>query len=85
MSTSVAVISRWLEFTESPQSAGRKTPTWSVFGKRSGLLLGRIRFYPQWRCFVFEPGPRTLFNQECLTDIARFCTLETSKWKAAPH
>jgi hypothetical protein len=51
----------------------RKTKIWSV---RSGLFgtseLGWVRYYPQWRRYVFYPDDLALFDAGCLREIAEF-------------
>lgn len=50
----------------------RKTPIVFVCNK-SGDELGQIKFYSQWRRFVFYPKADTLFDSNCLEDI--ICTI----------
>lgn len=71
----------YIVFTELPKPLGRKTRQWSV-ASTSGTPLGRIAFYPRWRCYTFHPDPATLYNAGCLTDIARFCDDQTARWRA---
>ena len=67
------MLSEWLTFEEQPQDARRKTSLWHVYSKRSGYLLGEIRWYGGWRQYVFCPCPSTIFNRTCLRDLAAFC------------
>jgi hypothetical protein len=60
--------SEFLTFTEH-EIEGRKTPIYEIHGKRSGTLLGMIKWYGPWRQFCFYPEPQTLFNRGCLEDI----------------
>lgn len=48
---------------------------------KNGIYLGTIRFYPQWRQFIFAPDERTVFNTDCLTQIADVCKVLTEEWK----
>lgn len=57
----------------------RKTPIVFVCNK-SGEEIGQIRFYPQWRSFVFCPEADTLFDSECLEDIIFTINLFQQKW-----
>ncbi len=57
----------------------RKTPIVFVCNK-SNEELGQIRFYPQWRRFVFYPKADTLFDSSCLEDIASTINLIQQMW-----
>lgn len=48
---------------------GRKTPVVFVISKSSGVQLGRIAWFAQWRQFCFWPEAATVFNSECMHDI----------------
>jgi hypothetical protein len=60
-------------------SAG-KTGRWDVRSTAGGSL-GVVRFYPQWRKFVFEPAERTLYDHGCLREIADFCERQSQAWR----
>lgn len=57
----------------------RKTPILSVCNKLNEEL-GKIRFYPQWRRFVFYPKEDTLFDSSCLEDILFTINLVQQMW-----
>ena len=57
----------------------RKTPIVFVCNK-SSEELGQIRFYPQWRRFVFYPKADTLFDSNCLEDIIFTINLIQQMW-----
>jgi hypothetical protein len=57
-----------------------KTKRWEVTST-SGNRLGQIRFYPQWRCYVFEPDPVTVYNAGCMSDISDFIASQTVAWR----
>ena len=57
----------------------RKTPIVFVCNKSSDEL-GQIRFYPQWRKFVFYPKENTLFDSSCLDDIKSNLDLLQQMW-----
>ena len=40
-----------------------------------GMLheLGQVKWYGPWRCYSFFPEAGTLFEKQCLRDIAAFC------------
>lgn len=57
----------------------RKTPIIFVCNKLNEEL-GQIRFYPQWRKFVFYPKADTLFDSNCLEDIIFTINLIQQMW-----
>lgn len=60
-----------------PSPSG-KTQTWVVAAKAGGDL-GEIRWFGRWRRYAFYPLPQTVFEQNCLRDIANFCETETQR------
>jgi len=54
-----------------PSETG-KTKVWKV--RSSGDdFLGEVRWFGRWRRYAFHPDPFTIFEQECLREIADFC------------
>ena len=64
----------YVTYEKRPRLEGRKTDVWDVVSLR-GAHLGEIYWYPQWRRYAFFPLPDTLFDVDCLEDIA--CFVET--------
>lgn len=64
-----------------------KTKHWLVLTKESDARLGVIKWYGAWRCYSFFPDPETLYEHNCLWDIADFVAKETKAhretWKKA--
>jgi hypothetical protein len=61
-----------------------KTKVWIAWSGKEGFEgteLGQVKFYPQWRKYSFFPALQTLFEQDCLRDIADFCAAETALWR----
>lgn len=48
-----------------------KTSVWDVT-TLAGHVLGQIRWYGSWRRYAFFPGQGTLFEEQCLRDLADF-------------
>lgn len=46
--------------------------TWTCQNRKSGDVLGHVRYYPQWRQYVSQLYPSAVFNNSCLRDIADF-------------
>jgi hypothetical protein len=40
-------------------------------------MLGEVRWFGRWRCYAFYPEPDTLYERQCLRDIADFCEART--------
>jgi hypothetical protein len=72
---------KYLTFVELDPE-GRRTKVYSIYGRGLDMLLGYIRFRPQWRCYVFHPEHHTLFDIKCLRDISEFIEAQNTAWKA---
>lgn len=64
---------RWITVSWAGASASGKTSIWTVRNSDNGALLGEIRWHGPWRQYTFVPAPFTIFEEECLRDIANFC------------
>lgn len=71
-------VSKYLVY-QSVTLPKRKTPIIFVYNKLNEEL-GQIRFYPQWRKFVFYPKADTLFDSNCLEDIIFTINLIQQMW-----
>lgn len=77
-----AVTSKWLlHFQLEDRRAGAKTDVWHVWGTRGSIHLGVVKWFSRWRRYVFYPGPGTLFDPNCLRELAKFAESETVKQK----
>lgn len=76
----------WIYFSEVPPKEGAKTKVWLVCAKADGGLLGAIRWFGRWRKYSFYPENGTVYEQDCLWDIADFVAQRTVEhketWKA---
>ena len=72
--------SKWVRFEEA-DIEGRKTEVWFVFPVKSNVELGVVKWYGGWRCYAFYPEDMTIYEKQCLRDIAQFCEEETNKWR----
>jgi hypothetical protein len=71
--------SGWVAFVTQPHGA-RKTCVWTVETIDGGAHLGVVKFYPQWRRYAFFPAIQTVYESDCLRNIADFCEMQTRKW-----
>jgi hypothetical protein len=49
-----------------------KTRRWGVFSLLHGDRLGTVSWYGRWRQYTFAPEPETVWNKDCLRDLAAF-------------
>lgn len=59
-----------------------KTFIWAVMNKHDEVFLGSVKWFSRWRCYSFFPATDTIFEKDCLRDIADFCVLQTDEHKA---
>jgi hypothetical protein len=48
---------------------GRKTTVTDVLSKRTGRLLGQIKWYGPWRQYCYFPSVHILLNKGCMQDV----------------
>jgi len=77
-----AAESKWVHFQGLPRKPGLKTDRWVAVGMKSGQRLGGVGWHSPWRRYVFWPLEGTLYDAECLHDIATFCLSQTKQHKA---
>lgn len=75
-------MAKWIKFDFSCLSESGKTKIWTVRSKENGALLGRIKWYAQFRKYSFFPLTGTVFENDCLCDLGSFCKEETQKHKS---
>jgi hypothetical protein len=68
-----------LEFQDTGPSPSGKTKTWEVIG--NNYVLGWVRWYGQWRKYVFHAGAGSLYDAGCLNEISAFLIQETNAHK----
>jgi hypothetical protein len=70
---------KWIRLERTPFEG--KTSRWNVFTKRGVTPLGRVMWWNAWRKYCFFPLSDTLYEQDCLRDIADFCEQQTAERK----
>lgn len=70
-------MSKWIEFVSMGDSPSGKTERFAVLPKAKGVALGEVRWFGRWRCYGFFPAGDTVFERQCLRDIADFCEAQT--------
>lgn len=68
--------SKWVWFRNDGTSPTGKTKLFAVMtrGGPNGYdeALGVIKWYGPWRKYIFDPFVQTVYEQDCLRDIAKF-------------
>lgn len=54
-----------------------------VQSRKTGTTLGLVKWYAQWRKYCFYPYPSMVFDPQCLTELAEYCTLKTEQHREA--
>lgn len=72
---------KWVRFVAT-QLEGHSMEAWRVEAREDEIELGYIKFYPRWRKFAFYPLNDTLFEADCLHDIANFCKKRSIEFRA---
>jgi len=49
-----------------------KTVTVNVLSKLHGFKLGTVKWYSTWRQYCFFPATKTIFNRNCLREVADY-------------
>jgi hypothetical protein len=70
-----------MDFVLQPHVEGRKTEKWKVLSVMGSYELGVVSFHPAWRKYVFWPEKNTIFDPECLRELAQFVDRQTELWK----
>jgi len=65
----------WCSIREFVPSKSGKTMVWSV--EVTGFRVGVIGWYSPWRKYAFFPQRATVYEHDCLRQIANFCETET--------
>lgn len=71
---------KWIEIKEIAND-GKKTKRFWVKPKDSDDTLGYISWYGRWRKYCFFPNGDTVYEWDCLRDIADFIEQETQEYK----
>lgn len=61
---------RFLVFEERDVEAKRKTRVVHVKSAITGFLVGTISWYAPWRRYAFMPAGATIFDVNCLREVA---------------
>ena len=71
------ILSDYLMAVHVGTSPSGKTEIWDIVSRSRNDTLGEVRWLGGWRQYVFRPDEGTIWNEECLRDVAQFCRLAT--------
>lgn len=72
-------LSKWIKFV--PIDPTGKTSRWQVATTDESSVLGSVHWFGRWRQYAFFPLPDTVYERQCLRDIAEFCEQKTAEWR----
>ncbi len=82
-------MSKWITFSEVGPSITGKTIIWYVYSSKdedgTNLAIGEIRWFGRWRKYAFFPDRDTIYEQDCLRDLAQFCEDKTKAHRSKNH
>lgn len=73
-------MSKWVEFREVVFKG--KTRRWEVVTKEGGIVIGRIQWHGAWRRYTLAPAFPTVWEEQCLRDVAEFIETQTREHRA---
>lgn len=76
-------MSKWIYFHWIGSSASGTTQIFEVTTKNTPtVILGIVKWFAPWRQYSFYPNGDTVFEKDCLRDIAVFCEDKTKEQRA---
>ena len=63
-------MAKWINFVLLKE--GKKTNVWEIVTKNGAETLGLIKWFPSWRKYALFPYKNTVYENDCLKDIAEF-------------
>ena len=63
---------KWIEFEILSKTERAKTYSWLVRAIQGEVVIGIIKWYSSWRTYAFFPKENTIYEDDCLQDIANF-------------
>jgi len=71
---------KWIDIEEIETDAKRKTKIFEVITK-ARLGLGIVKWHSAWRKYCFFPAEGTIYEEDCMRDIANFMEHVTRIYK----
>lgn len=73
---------KWVTFMSLGNSVCGSPDRWAVLAKEGGDALGEVKWFGRWRGYAFYPLLDTVYEQDCLRDIAGFIEEQTKAHRA---
>jgi len=74
------MINKYVKFSFVRDSKTGLTKIWDIKSNEN-ILLGKVKWFGQWRKYVFFPEDDTIFDNLCLNEIKIFIEEETENHK----
>lgn len=68
---------KWIRFREVAYPG--LTQRWTI-ETLDGSTLGHVSWFGRWRQYCFFPDEATVFERQCLRDIATFCETKSREY-----
>ena len=75
-------IGQWVYARECAQPPERATQRWTIVTTDGEIDLGEVKWFGKWRCYAYFPLNDSVYEKQCLRDIAAFCETKTNKQRA---
>ncbi len=72
----------YLSFEDRGTTPSGKTRRWVVLNSVSGVTLGWIRWFSNFRKYAFSPLSNTVYDACCLKELGEFVDTRTKEHKA---
>lgn len=71
-------MAKWVSFNLEERRRGARTDVWHVWNLRNPPShLGVVKWWTPWRRYCFFAEALTVFEQDCLRDLAQFVEQQT--------
>jgi hypothetical protein len=75
----VTQIGKWIYAREAKQPPERVTKRWAIVASDGEVELGEVKWVGKWRAYAYFPLNDTVYEKQCLRDIAAFCESQTKQ------
>jgi len=65
-------MNEFIEFEYMGTTASGKTKAWMIKSRRTGTMLGEVKWFGRWRRYAFFPCQDTIWNPDCLVAVTDF-------------
>jgi len=72
-------VGKWTYAREANIMPKRKTNRWAICADEGEIELGEVKWLGKWRCYCYFPLNDTLYEKQCLRDLANFCETKTAE------